>query len=86
MSTLRRLYANLRLRVNESKSAIDLAWNRKILGYSFWIAPDRAVKLRVSKKALGTMKERVRIITKRTRGPRGLEAILPARGDARCVQ
>jgi group II intron reverse transcriptase/maturase len=68
MSTLRRLYAKLRLRVNESKSAVDFAWNRKILGYSFWIASGRAVKLRVSKKALGTMKDHVRIITKRTRG------------------
>jgi group II intron reverse transcriptase/maturase len=77
MSTLRRLYADLRLRVNESKSAVDLAWNRKILGYSFWIAPDRAVKLRASKKALGTMKERVRIITKRT-GGRSMQQVAAA--------
>lgn len=65
---LRRLYERLRLRVNESKSAIDLAWNRKLLGYSFWVARGRVVKRRVARKALAAMKERVRIITRRTRG------------------
>ena len=68
MGLLRRLYANLRLRVNESKSAIDLAANRKLLGYSFWFGPGSTVKRRVAKKALATMKERVRDITKRSGG------------------
>lgn len=68
MGLLRRLYAKLRLRINESKSAVDLAWNRKVLGYSFWVAPGRVVKRRVASKALANMKERVRLITKRTRG------------------
>jgi len=26
----------LKLRLNEEKSAVDLAWNRKFLGYSFY--------------------------------------------------
>jgi group II intron reverse transcriptase/maturase len=68
MGLLRRLYAKLRLRINESKSAVDLAWNRKVLSYSFWVAPGRVVKRRVASKALANMKERVRLITKRTRG------------------
>src|SRR5439155_13857080 len=68
MGLLRRLYARLRLRINESKSAIDLATNRKLLGYSFWVASGRTVKRRVAKKALTTMKERVRRITRRTGG------------------
>jgi group II intron reverse transcriptase/maturase len=68
MGLLRRLYERLRLRVNESKSAIDRAWNRKLLGYSFWVARGRVVKRRVARKALAAMKERVRIITRRTRG------------------
>jgi group II intron reverse transcriptase/maturase len=68
MGLLRQLYAKLRLPVNESKSAVDLAWNRKILGYSFWIAPGRVIKRRVASKALATMKERVRLITRRTVG------------------
>jgi group II intron reverse transcriptase/maturase len=68
MGLLRRLYANLRLQVNESKSAIDLAWNRKILGYSFWVAPGRVIKRRVAGEALSTMKEKVRLLTRRTVG------------------
>jgi len=74
MELLRRLYARLRLRINESKSAVDLAWNRKILGYAFWVAPGRVVKRRVASKALAKMKERVRLITKRTRG-RSIEQV-----------
>jgi RNA-directed DNA polymerase len=74
MKLLRQLYANLRLRINESKSAIDLATNRKLLGYSFWIGPGRTVKRRVAKKALITMKERVRLITRRN-GGRSVEQI-----------
>ena len=74
MRLLRRLYERLRLRVNESKSAVDLAWNRKLLGYSFWVAPGRVVKRRVARKALAAMKERVRIVTKRTRG-RSIEQV-----------
>ena len=68
MQLLQRLYAKLKLQVNESKSAVDLAWNRKILGYSFWIAPGRIIKRRVASKAMATMKERVRLITRRTVG------------------
>jgi RNA-directed DNA polymerase len=68
MELLRRLYAKLRLRINESKSAVDAATNRKILGYSFWNGPGKMVKRRVAKKALGKMKEQVRFITRRTCG------------------
>jgi len=75
MTLLRRLYAKLRLRINESKSAVDLGWNRKILGYSFWNGPGRVVKRRVASKALETMKERVRLITKRS-GGRSVEQVV----------
>lgn len=68
METLRRLYARLRLRVNEAKSAIARPWDRKFLGYSFWVAPGRKIKRRVASKALGAMKERVRAITARNAG------------------
>ena len=67
MGLLRRLYAGLRLRVNETKSAVDSARNRKLLGYSFWSAPGGAVKRRVAPKAVATMKERVRTLTRRSR-------------------
>jgi group II intron reverse transcriptase/maturase len=68
MQTLRRLYARLRLRINEAKSAVDKPWNRKFLGYSFWVAPGKKVKRRVAAKALEAMKTRVREITARNRG------------------
>jgi group II intron reverse transcriptase/maturase len=75
MRLLRRLYAKLRLHINESKSAVDFAWNRKILGYSFWIAPGRVVKRRVANKALAMLKERVRLITKRS-GGRSIQRVI----------
>ncbi|MSR36960.1 MAG: group II intron reverse transcriptase/maturase [Gemmatimonadetes bacterium] len=68
MKALRGLYAKLRLRVNEDKSAVARVWDRKFLGYSFWVAKGRTVKLRVAAKALGEFKERVRQITNRTGG------------------
>jgi group II intron reverse transcriptase/maturase len=80
MKLLRRLYAKLRLRVNEAKSAVDLAWNRKILGYSFWVAPGRTVKRRVASKAIVTMKERVRLITRRS-GGRSIEQVSKRLGE-----
>jgi RNA-directed DNA polymerase len=80
MGLLRRLYAGLRLRVNEAKSAVDLAWNRKLLGYSFWVAPGRTVKRRVAAKALATMKECVRLITRRS-GGRSIEQVSKRLGE-----
>jgi RNA-directed DNA polymerase len=74
MGLLRRLYAKLRLRVNETKSAVDLATKRKILGYSFWVAAGPTVKRRVAGKALATMKEQVRLITGRS-GGRSIEQV-----------
>lgn len=68
MALMKRLFASLRLRVNESKSAVDRPWNRKFLGYSFWMAPGRLVKPKVAPQALERMKERVREITSRSSG------------------
>jgi len=68
MGLLRRLYARLRLRINESKSAVAPASQRQFLGFAFWYGPGSVVKRRLAPKALGRMKDRVRFITKRTRG------------------
>lgn len=75
METLRRLYARLRLRVNEAKSAVARPQDRKFLGYSFWVAPGRKVKRRVAPKALAAMKDRVREITARN-GGRSMERVI----------
>lgn len=75
MVALRRLFANLRLRVNEAKSAVARPQDRKFLGYSFWYAKGREVKRRVASKALIAMKDRVRDITKRS-GGRSISAVI----------
>lgn len=68
LAGLRKLYAGLKLQVNQDKSAVDYATRRDFLGYSFWVAAGKVVKLRVASKALGAMKERVRGITRRNGG------------------
>jgi group II intron reverse transcriptase/maturase len=75
MRLLRRLFTGLKLQVNETKTAVDLAVRRKILGYSFWVASGGVVKRRVAKKAIQAMKDRVRSITKRSRG-RSIEQVV----------
>jgi group II intron reverse transcriptase/maturase len=68
MERLRKLYARLRLKVNEDKSTVARAWDRKFLGYSFWVGKGREVRRRVAPKALTEFKERVRQITSRNGG------------------
>jgi RNA-directed DNA polymerase len=80
MAGLRRLYARLRLRVNEAKSAVARPWSRKFLGYSFWVAPGRAIKRRVAAKALAAMKDRVRNITARNGGRSIRQVVAELRG------
>lgn len=67
MQTLRSLFAKLRLRINESKSGVARPWDRKFLGYSFWSRSGQTQR-RVAPRALETMKQRVRRITRRSRG------------------
>lgn len=74
METLKRLYGQLRLRINEAKSAVARPQDRKFLGYSFWYAKGGAVKRRVTPKALAAMKERVRRITTRN-GGRSMQSV-----------
>jgi len=68
MEALKGLYAKLRLKVNESKSAVARVQDRKFLGYSFLIVKGNEVKIRVAPKALEKMKDRIRQITRRSGG------------------
>lgn len=68
LSLLRRLYAGLRLRINEEKSAVAPATTRQFLGFSLWVAPGKQVKHRIAGKALSAMKNRVRQLTRRSGG------------------
>lgn len=68
MQALRRLYAKLHLRVNEAKSAVAPVQDRKFLGYTFWLSSKNEVRCTIARKALDTMKDRVRHMTSRMRG------------------
>ena len=67
MALLRQCYARLRLKVNETKSAVARVTGRKFLGYSFWFARGE-VKCKVAAKPLATFKQRVRRLTRRSCG------------------
>lgn len=56
----------LKLKVNEQKSAVSRPSKRKFLGFSFiW---QRELKRRIAPKAVARFKQRVRELTRRTRG------------------
>jgi RNA-directed DNA polymerase len=74
MALLRRCYAKLRLKVNETKSAVASVTGRKFLGYSFWFAKGE-VKRKVATKPLATFKHRVRQLTRRS-GGRGIAEVI----------
>ena len=65
---VRRLYAGLKLQINEAKSAIGSALGRKFLGYALWVAKGREVKCKVAHKALEDFKARIRQLTHRSGG------------------
>lgn len=75
MAGLRQLYDHLRLKVNEDKSAVAKATTRKFLGFSFWIGKGPTVRRRVAPKAMTTMKNRVRALTRRSVG-RSLDGVI----------
>ncbi|MFM0051447.1 group II intron reverse transcriptase/maturase [Caballeronia grimmiae] len=68
MALLRRLYGRLRLKVNETKSAVASVFGRKFLGYSLWVAPGGVVKRKVAAKPLATLRQRIRELTARSCG------------------
>lgn len=68
MAYLRRLYVNLKLQINEAKSAVASAFGRKFLGYALWVAKGREVKCKVAQKPLQNFKARIRQLTRRSGG------------------
>lgn len=56
----------LKLKVNKEKSAADRPWKRKILGFSFTSAKETVIRL--ADKPMERAKNRIREITRRTRG------------------
>jgi RNA-directed DNA polymerase len=68
MALLRRLYGRLRLKVNETKSAVASVFGRKFLGYSLWVASGGVVKRKAAVKPLQAFKHRIRALTRRSGG------------------
>jgi len=68
MALLLKLYGRLRLTVNQTKSAVASVFQRKFLGYGFWVAPGAKIKCRVADKPIATFKQRVRRLTRRSGG------------------
>jgi RNA-directed DNA polymerase len=67
MESLKRfIMTKLKLKVNEQKSAVARPWERKFLGFSF--TANREPKRRIAPKAVLRFKEKVRELTRRTRG------------------
>ena len=68
MASVTRLVTDsLRLTVNPLKSAVDRPWKRKFLGFT---VSRNDKRLKVAGKALAKLKDRVRELTRRTRGNR----------------
>ncbi len=68
MALLLKLYGRLRLTVNATKSTVASVFQRKFLGYSFWVASGGRIHRRVADKAKRTFKQRVRELTRRSGG------------------
>ncbi len=56
---------SLRLTVNARKSAVDRPWNRKFLGFR---VSRTGIRLKVAEQAIDKLKDRIRALTRRTRG------------------
>jgi RNA-directed DNA polymerase len=65
-SITRFITTKLKLKVNRQKSAVARPWERKFLGFSF--TASREPKRRIAPKAVIRFKEKVRELTRRTRG------------------
>lgn len=68
MAWLRRLYAGLKLQINEAKSAVASAFGRKFLGYALWVAKGKEVKCKVADRPMQAFKARIRRLTRRSGG------------------
>jgi len=75
MSSVRQfLEKKLKLRVNEKKSAVARAGERKFLGFSYFYRKGE-VRIRIAGQMLQRLRERLRVLTRRTRSGRLEEVI-----------
>jgi len=67
-STGRFIERRMRLKVNQSKSAVDLAVRRQFLGFSFYYRRTGGVRIRIARRRLERIKRRLRQETRRNCG------------------
>jgi group II intron reverse transcriptase/maturase len=72
-STQRYVEEKLRLKVNEKKSAVDLATRRKFLGFSFYYRGTGGVGIRIAPQSLVRMRRKVKKLTRRNQGKGWIE-------------
>ena len=75
-SVTRYVSDSLRLTVNPLKSAVDRPRNRKYLGFT---VTRNGVRLKVADKAIDKLKDRIRELTRRTRGHRLIDIVAELR-------
>jgi RNA-directed DNA polymerase len=75
MVLLRKLYAGLKLQINEAKSAVASVFGRKFLGFALWVAAGKEVKCRVAAKPMQNFKARIQQLTRRS-GGRSMEQVV----------
>ena len=75
LALLGKLYGDLKLQINEAKSAVASALGRKFLGYELWVAKGREVKCAVAHKVVDNFKARIRQLTRRS-GGRSMEQVV----------
>ena len=62
------LTRKLKLKVNETKSAVGKPQERKFLGFRFLVLPGKAPRRRIAPQAIDRFKQRVRDLTRKTKG------------------
>lgn len=67
--------AKLKLEVNSSKSAADIVWRRKFLGFSYYTSSKGEISLRLAPGVAKRQRDKIRNITKRNRG-RSIDSII----------
>ncbi|WP_301275807.1 group II intron maturase-specific domain-containing protein [Dechloromonas sp.] len=75
MALLRKMYDKLHLTVNEAKSAVASAFDRKFLSFSIWVAPKGEIKGKVAAKPMASYKQRIRQLTRRSGGRSMVEVV-----------
>lgn len=63
------LEERLKLKVNKGKSAIDRPWNRKFLGFTFYVSKrENAVKVMIHEKSIEKFRKKIKGILSRSNG------------------